>query len=595
MTRNVGIGGLRHATVVVVTAALLLGAALSGATVGVVDADSPSVAVTDESGGNAVEAAPNETVTVTVGANASNVSAYQANLTFDPDVVRVESVSGTDDFDDPVANVDNEGGWVSFNQYRSSNVSDPQLAAVTVELVGDAGDETSLAFVESDTKLSDDAAQERGIEEYNDLTVTIESESDGSDDGSGDDGDSDGGETGDDDTDSGDDTGDTDDGDDGDGTDDGDDGDGTDDGDDGDGTDDTDSGDDTDDTDSGDDTEDDDTDDTDDGDDGDDSENTDSDDDDSNDDSDDDDSNDDDDSDGSSDDDDDDGGGASGGSSGGDSAGGDSGDAEGNDETSEGPPRVVSHSASPDGNASVETTFDGGSPTIERLALLLDSAASGDYVTTEYERLPTDLADSRSDDAADVVTVLEFDAPNESEGAPTQIVLTLNRSAVNASEGNAENLQVERYDEATGQWETLDPAVDNASDGTVTLSVAPSRLGWFVVSAGNASQTDGAAEPANGTDASGNDTANGTGSDSAGTGDSPTNDSDSGDATNDSDSGDATNDSGSGDATNGSDTTGSSSTEEPGSTESEIPGFGVTTVLAAGAALYGIVRFRRRT
>ena len=542
MTRNVGIGGLRHATVVVVTAALLLGAALSGATVGVVDADSPSVAVTDESGGNAVEAAPNETVTVTVGANASNVSAYQANLTFDPDVVRVESVSGTDDFDDPVANVDNEGGWVSFNQYRSSNVSDPQLAAVTVELVGDAGDETSLAFVESDTKLSDDAAQERGIEEYNDLTVTIESESDGSDDGSGDDGDSDGGETGDDDTDSGDDTGDTDDGDDGD-----------------------------------------------------DSENTDSDDDDSNDDSDDDDSNDDDDSDGSSDDDDDDGGGASGGSSGGDSAGGDSGDAEGNDETSEGPPRVVSHSASPDGNASVETTFDGGSPTIERLALLLDSAASGDYVTTEYERLPTDLADSRSDDAADVVTVLEFDAPNESEGAPTQIVLTLNRSAVNASEGNAENLQVERYDEATGQWETLDPAVDNASDGTVTLSVAPSRLGWFVVSAGNASQTDGAAEPANGTDASGNDTANGTGSDSAGTGDSPTNDSDSGDATNDSDSGDATNDSGSGDATNGSDTTGSSSTEEPGSTESEIPGFGVTTVLAAGAALYGIVRFRRRT
>jgi hypothetical protein len=49
---------LRHASVVVVTTALLLGAALAGATVGVVNADAPSVAVTDETGGSTVEAPP---------------------------------------------------------------------------------------------------------------------------------------------------------------------------------------------------------------------------------------------------------------------------------------------------------------------------------------------------------------------------------------------------------------------------------------------------------------------------------------------------------------------------------------------------------
>jgi hypothetical protein len=76
MIRPLGVGGLRHAAVVVTTA-LLLGETLSGAFVGVADADVPSVAIADESGWSAVAASSGETVNVTVSANASNVSAYR--------------------------------------------------------------------------------------------------------------------------------------------------------------------------------------------------------------------------------------------------------------------------------------------------------------------------------------------------------------------------------------------------------------------------------------------------------------------------------------------------------------------------------------
>ncbi|OYR38143.1 hypothetical protein DJ82_12780 [Halorubrum sp. Ib24] len=190
MTRRTD-GGSRRATVVVAATALLLGAALAGAAVGVASADAPSVALTNESGGSTASAPAGETVTVTVDVNASNVSAYQANLTFDSDIVRVVSVSGTDDFDDPVTNVDNDSGWVAFNQYRASNVTDPRLATVTVELVGQPGNETTLAFVESDTKLSDAVAQEQNPQGYDGIRLTVEPESDdGADGGSdGDDGD----------------------------------------------------------------------------------------------------------------------------------------------------------------------------------------------------------------------------------------------------------------------------------------------------------------------------------------------------------------------------------------------------------------------
>jgi hypothetical protein len=229
---------------------------------------------------------------------------------------------------------------------------------VTVELVGEHGNETALAFVESNTILSDDAAQELGVEQHDGLTVTVEAESEGSDGGDGSD-DADG----------------------------------------------TDATSDTDDTDNiGDnDSERDDDDDSDGvgGDDG----------------------NDDDSDSGSS----------------GDSSG--SGDgADGNGDSLEEPPRVASYTTSVSGNASVSTTFDGGSSTVDRLELSLDLGASGEYVTTEFERLSPDFADARSGDAGDVVAVLDVDGPNGSADAPKQITLTLDRSAANASGDDVDGL-----------------------------------------------------------------------------------------------------------------------------------------------------------
>ena len=57
-----------------------------------------------------ITAAPGENVTVVIWANATNVTAYQANVTFNPDIVQVAAVSGSSDFKDPVANANGSAG-----------------------------------------------------------------------------------------------------------------------------------------------------------------------------------------------------------------------------------------------------------------------------------------------------------------------------------------------------------------------------------------------------------------------------------------------------------------------------------------------------
>ncbi|MFC4405129.1 cohesin domain-containing protein [Haloarchaeobius iranensis] len=97
-----------------------------------------------------------DTVTVTLAADGSDVAGYQANVTFDPSVVQVQRVSGAD-YSDPVQNVDNEAGWVFLTQSQANGVDDPQLATITFEVVGSAGERSTLSFVESDTRVNDAA------------------------------------------------------------------------------------------------------------------------------------------------------------------------------------------------------------------------------------------------------------------------------------------------------------------------------------------------------------------------------------------------------------------------------------------------------
>jgi len=119
--------------------------------------------------------APDETVTLTVWANATNVSGYQSRITFDPDVVTVTAVSGTADFDAPVANVDNENGSVTFNQIRASETTDPLLAEVTVDIVGTDGQQSDLSFDPAETKFSNETGGTFEPANFRSLTIAVES------------------------------------------------------------------------------------------------------------------------------------------------------------------------------------------------------------------------------------------------------------------------------------------------------------------------------------------------------------------------------------------------------------------------------------
>ncbi|MDS0300114.1 cohesin domain-containing protein [Halogeometricum sp. S1BR25-6] len=123
---------------------------------------------------DALTAEPGETITVTVWANASAVTGYQTRLGFDPDVVRVDEVAGSDDFAAPVSNVDNESGSVVFNQARPSEMDDPVLVEITLTVVGEAGESTALSFDRSETKFVTDGGQAFTPETYGNVTLSVE-------------------------------------------------------------------------------------------------------------------------------------------------------------------------------------------------------------------------------------------------------------------------------------------------------------------------------------------------------------------------------------------------------------------------------------
>jgi hypothetical protein len=128
-------------------------------------------------------------VTVTVAVEGESIAGYQANLTWDPSVLRFESVAGAD-FSEPVKNA-NEG-WVFMTQSQSSGTSSPTVARVTFTVVGDGGDETDLAFVDADTSANDESSQLETAVESGTVTVSggsAQVDADGGDDAaSGDDG-----------------------------------------------------------------------------------------------------------------------------------------------------------------------------------------------------------------------------------------------------------------------------------------------------------------------------------------------------------------------------------------------------------------------
>lgn len=167
-------------TVLAVCVLLLLAGGLPAALSATGSAATESINVaqtpTADSGGS-ITVAPGENVTVVVWANATDVSAYQSNLTFDPAVVRVAAVSGSTDFSEPVANANNSLGWVAMNQLRLSEVSDPVLVKITFSVVGQAGDVSNVSFVETDTKFATENGETSSPGEYRGISLKVEGSS----------------------------------------------------------------------------------------------------------------------------------------------------------------------------------------------------------------------------------------------------------------------------------------------------------------------------------------------------------------------------------------------------------------------------------
>lgn len=142
-------------------------------TVGVAFADTTSIGVGDADGasGQTLDGEPGEKVTLVVWTDAQHVGGYQASIAFDPTVVEATAVEGTNDFATPVSTIDNDGGRVAFNQLTDGGVNTPELARVTFEFVADG--ETSVSFVEEETKLATPEAQAISVNTYRDSTVRV--------------------------------------------------------------------------------------------------------------------------------------------------------------------------------------------------------------------------------------------------------------------------------------------------------------------------------------------------------------------------------------------------------------------------------------
>lgn len=142
--------GLALAGAVAPVAVATTGAAGAG-----VDAGSTTDAEATLSVGSA-SAASGETVTVPIAVSGTGIAGYQANLTWDESVLRLESVSGAD-LSKPVTN--GGPGWVFMTQSQPDGVDSPTVATVTFTVVGDAGDEATLSFVARDSSVNNESTQ----------------------------------------------------------------------------------------------------------------------------------------------------------------------------------------------------------------------------------------------------------------------------------------------------------------------------------------------------------------------------------------------------------------------------------------------------
>lgn len=140
-----------------ITAAVLAGCLLAaGALAATSTAAAAGVAQQDQQNGTITIATEqtDETLVVTLSAS-GELAGYQANLTYDPDVVRFREATGLD-FADPVVN-NQTAGWVFLTQAAADSTQDPDLVRVTFDVVGNG--DPAIGFNNSNTLLNDADAE----------------------------------------------------------------------------------------------------------------------------------------------------------------------------------------------------------------------------------------------------------------------------------------------------------------------------------------------------------------------------------------------------------------------------------------------------
>jgi PKD repeat protein len=118
---------------------------------GSVDATSGTTTASADVSVGSASGTVGDNVTVDVTVDGDSVAGAAANVTFDPNVVQVQSVAGGD-LGSPTVNTNNAEGFVFVSTAQATGVTDPTVVSITFELVGEGS--TALSLVDEDVSVS---------------------------------------------------------------------------------------------------------------------------------------------------------------------------------------------------------------------------------------------------------------------------------------------------------------------------------------------------------------------------------------------------------------------------------------------------------
>jgi hypothetical protein len=132
------------------------------------------------------------------------------------------------------------------------------------------------------------------------------------------------------------------------------------------------------------------------------------------------------------------------------------------------------------GVTSAELTIGDESETVQRVLMEFSGRTGGQVRVREYARPGASTQYPRDSDV--VLTVLDLEPPTNVRYDSGTVTFELKQSVLDSLGVSAEDLQIERYDTSTGEWETLETEVVGTSGDTVTIRADVPDFGTYVIS-----------------------------------------------------------------------------------------------------------------